>query len=549
MMTQGFLKQGEINMAVSEDYIVKKFPKAIENGYIVPFFQPVFRTFTEKICSIEALARWIDPELGMLSPADFIPALEKNGLIYELDMSILRQTCAFYRRLIERETPIHSFSVNLSRCDFREKDMYDRIIGILGEYDVPTSAIKLEITEGVMLQEVESFRRLFSLFNEAGFTIWIDDFGSGYSSLNMLQNYNFDFMKFDMLFLKDFSAKNRQVLAPMIFMAQNLGIHTLAEGVETEEQMKFLRSIGCETLQGYYYSKPLSEDDLIKYLDAQPGLYETYEEKIYWEKIGRFNFQRTNPLDTFSAEIDFDDETSDKGASLALVEFSGNEGRFIYVSDVFSERLKELGYESLEEVEDGFKRKKSNRFLTLYRLVMNTISGAAVQELDYIRNGIYYMVRARCLAKTSKKAMLAMQLRTFDAETEVRTAGEMIRYSNALFATYDLVTVFYPDRDASDRLYSNLGIQSYASITDLRRSIRSFCENEVAEEEREKYMRFFDLDTLDERAKKGYVQGFFRMHSTGDYKSIRLSRIENDTERSYLYTIQSVPDKENKESD
>lgn len=530
-------------MAVSEDYIVKKFPEAIERGYIVPFFQPVFRTFTEKICSIEALARWMDPDMGMLSPADFIPALEKNGFIYELDMSILRQTCAFYRKLIERETPIHSFSVNLSRCDFKEKDMYERITGILKEYEVPTSAIKLEITEGVMLQEVESFRRLFSLFNEAGFTIWIDDFGSGYSSLNMLQNYNFDFMKFDMLFLKDFSAKNRQVLAPMVFMAQNLGIHTLAEGVETEEQMKFLRSIGCETLQGYYYSKPISEDAFIKYLDDHPGLYETYEEKIYWEKIGRFNFQRTNPLDTFSAEIDFDDEDSDKGASLALVEFSGEEGRFVYVSEVFKERLKELGYDHLEELEDGFKKKKSNRYLTLYRLVTNTIASGAVQELDYIRNGVYYKVRARCLAKTSKKAMLAMQLRTFDAETEVRTAGEMIRYSHALFATYELVTVIYPDRDSSDRLYSTLGIQTYASLTDLRKSIKSFCENEVAEEDREKYMAFLNLDTLDERCAPGYVQGFFRMQATGNYKSIRLSRIANDTEKSYLYTIQAVPDK------
>ena len=252
-----------------EKYILSHFFEALETGRIQPYYQPVFRSITGKICDAEALARWDDETYGILSPAVFIPVLEKYRLIYELDMAVLRQTCAFYRRLKQHGTPLHAFSVNLSRQDFNESELFERVTGILQEYEVPPEAVKLEITESTMLQDIDTFKRVFDLFHSAGFTIWIDDFGSEYSSLNMLQNYDFDVLKFDLLFLRNFSDRSRQMLSALVNMAKNLGIHSVAEGVETQEQAEFLRSIGCEGLQGYYYSRPLPSDEFVAFLEKR----------------------------------------------------------------------------------------------------------------------------------------------------------------------------------------------------------------------------------------------------------------------------------------
>ena len=215
-----------------------RFHKAIDSGLIRAYFQPIVRSLTQQIMGVESLARWFKPDGGMLSPADFIPDLESFGLIYELDMEILRQSCVLYDDLRRRGTPISCVSVNLSRQDFAQDDLFDRICSVLEAHDVPHEAIQLEITESLMLEDAESFEKTFRRFREAGFAVWLDDFGSGYSSLNVLQNYSFDLIKFDMLFLRKLSTKGRDMLASLIGMAKTLGIHTLTEGIETVEQRK-----------------------------------------------------------------------------------------------------------------------------------------------------------------------------------------------------------------------------------------------------------------------------------------------------------------------
>ena len=252
-----------------EKYILSHFYEALETGRIRPFFQPVYRSITEKICDAEALARWEDADLGLLSPGTFIPVLEKHGLIYELDMAILRQSCDFYSRLQHLGTPLQALSVNLSRQDFDEPDLFENVVGTVRECGVPPEAIKLEITESVMLEDIETFQKVFGLFHSAGFNIWIDDFGSGYSSLNMLQNYDFDVLKFDLHFLRNFTGKSRQMLSALVNMAKNLGIHTLAEGVETEAQYNMLNKMGCDLFQGYFFAKPMTVNEFEKICEAK----------------------------------------------------------------------------------------------------------------------------------------------------------------------------------------------------------------------------------------------------------------------------------------
>ena len=533
---------------MNEEYIVSHFDDALENGYIQPFFQPIYRSITEKICAVEALARWNDPQFGLLSPAVFIPALENHGLIYELDMSVVRQTCAFYRRLQDAGLPVHTFTVNLSRHDFNEPDLFERVNASVQEFRMPPHFLKLEITEGIMLEDVETFKRVFNLFHRAGFSIWIDDFGSGYSSLNMLQSYDFSTLKFDMMFLRNYSEKSRQVLASMVHMAKALRIHTLAEGVETEDQKLFLRSLGCEALQGFYYCAPLSGDRFIDYLRGNPGISETVDDYGYWDKIGLFNFLSTAPLNDFH-EYDNTCELQSpsryhRTAPLALLEVSQGSAFYVYVSEAYLDRIHTLGYPSIDALEHAFNDRVSDQFLMMKRLAANAISNMTIQEVDYINNDVYYRLWARCLAKEESRAMLALQLRTFEAEKEVRTAEEMLRFGSALFNTYELVTVIYPEKDSSERIYSRENIPSYASAGRLRDSFRRFCENEVHPDDRKRYFELCNLDTLEERMEQGFVQGNFRLVSSGKWRAIRISRIPSDTEHTFLYTIQALHDQE-----
>lgn len=533
---------------LNEEYIVSHFSEAIENGCIQPYFQPIFRSFTEKICASEALARWIDPVYGLLSPALFIPVLERYGMIYELDMAIVRQTCAFYRQLQDIGLPVHSFTVNLSRYDFTEPDFFERVIASTREFRVPPESLKLEITESIMLEDMEAFKRVFNLFHGAGFSVWMDDFGSGYSSLNTLQNYDFSTLKFDLLFLRTFSEKSRQVLAAMINMAKALRIHTICEGVETEEQVLFLRFMGCEALQGFHFSRPLSREQFISLLREDPERSESLTDYDYWDKIGLFNFLSTAPLTDYHENDEACELGNaswyDRGTPLALLEVKPNSVSHVYASRTYRDRIRQLGYPSLDELEHAFNDHISDHYLMIKRLVTNAVSNETVQRVDYTNNGVSYRLRARCLAKEEGKAMPALQLRTFQAEKEVHASEEMLQYGNALFSTCELVSVIYPDRDSSERIYSRESILSYASVGKLRESFQRFCSSEIHPDDQERYRRFSDLDSLDERLESGFIQSFFRMTSSAVWRSIRISRMPSDKERVYLYTIQALPDQE-----
>ena len=533
---------------LNEEYIVSHFSEAIENGCIQPYFQPIFRSFTEKICASEALARWIDPVYGLLSPALFIPVLERYGMIYELDMAIVRQTCAFYRHLQDIGLPVHSFTVNLSRYDFTEPDFFERVIASTREYRVPPESLKLEITESIMLEDMEAFKRVFNLFHGAGFSVWMDDFGSGYSSLNTLQNYDCSTLKFDLLFLRTFSEKSRQVLAAMINMAKALRIHTICEGVETKEQVLFLRSMGCEALQGFHFSRPLSREQFVSLLREDPERSESLSDYDYWDKIGLFNFLSTAPLTDYHENDDACELGNaswyDRGTPLALLEVKPNSVSHVYASRTYRDRIRQLGYPSLDELEHRFNDHISDHYLMMKRLVTDAVSNETVQRVDYTNNGVSYRLRARCLAKEEGKAMLALQLRTFQTEKEAHASEEMLQYGNALFSTCELVSVIYPDRDSSERIYSRESILSYASVGKLRESFQRFCSSEIHPDDQERYRRFSDLDSLDERLESGFIQSFFRMTSSAVWRSIRISRMPSDKERVYLYTIQALPDQE-----
>ena len=245
-------------------YIVSHIDEAVEKGWIVTYYQPVVLAKDRKLCGVEALARWIDPENGFLNPGVFVGALEDAQLAYKLDLAMLENVCRNMRRVLDNNETVVPTSINFSRADFSIIDVPQEIVNITNKYNIPTHYLHIEITESALLEEHVDLKEAMRRIKENGFEIWLDDFGSGYSSFNTLKDYSFDMLKLDMEFLKGFETneKSKPLIKSVVEMAKLINMHTLAEGVETEEQAKFLNSIGCEKLQGYLISKPITYEDL-----------------------------------------------------------------------------------------------------------------------------------------------------------------------------------------------------------------------------------------------------------------------------------------------
>ena len=250
-------------------YVVSHIDEAIENGYVKAYYQPVVYAKGRELCGAEALARWIDPKHGFLSPAKFVPALENSQLVYKLDLAILRIVCKQMRECLDKGEPVFPVSINFSRIDFKVVDIVSLIDEIVNEYKIDHDLFHVEITESALMGDEDLLKNSMRQLHNLGYEVWLDDFGSGYSSFNVLKDYPFDMLKLDMEFLVGFESneKSKFLIQSVIPMAKQIGMKTLSEGVETMEEAAFLESIGCGRLQGYLYGKPVPYEELKARID------------------------------------------------------------------------------------------------------------------------------------------------------------------------------------------------------------------------------------------------------------------------------------------
>lgn len=235
------------------------------------YYQPVIDIKTGKIASAEALIRWIHPDKGFISPALFIPALEENGHISELDFYVLKKVWQFINDRCENNKFVVPISVNLSWMDFYDEIMMEKILKEMDRFreNGREHMARFEITETSYAAIRENRSGILESLRIKNAKILLDDFGSGFSSFGMLQDYDFDILKIDMSFIRKIgeNPKTKSIVHSIIGMAHEIGIKTVAEGVETEEQVSFLRQSGCDYIQGYYYSKPLPEEEFVEFLE------------------------------------------------------------------------------------------------------------------------------------------------------------------------------------------------------------------------------------------------------------------------------------------
>ena len=256
-----------------KQYIINNFDEAIKNEYIKVFYQPLIDANTGKICGLEALSRWDDPKYGFLPPADFIETLEEYHQIHRLDMYVVDRVCRDIIEVKNTRRKLIPISLNFSRMDFDSLNLAEEVGSCLEKYGIDKSAIHIEITESTLSEDDDKLKEELKSFRSQGYALWLDDFGSGYSGLNVLKEYDFDLIKIDMKFLSNFEGnqKARTILQNVIKLAKDLGMQTLTEGVETNEACDFLRENGCEKLQGYLFGKPMSKIEFQVKIDE--GIY------------------------------------------------------------------------------------------------------------------------------------------------------------------------------------------------------------------------------------------------------------------------------------
>lgn len=247
------------NELLLEKEITNSMQQALADGEFLVYLQPKCNLKTEEYVGAEALIRWMNPERGLLPPGQFIPIFEKTGFITEVDLYVWEQVCRMLARWKQENRTLIPISVNVSRADLYHSDFMDRILELMDKYDIESSLLHMEITETVYTENQNQILDMVNQMEKLGFKVEMDDFGSGYSSLNMLTEIPVDVLKLDMRFLEGYSAGKAKgnILEFSVGLAKSLGLESVAEGVETREMVDELKRLNCEMGQGYYFSRPI----------------------------------------------------------------------------------------------------------------------------------------------------------------------------------------------------------------------------------------------------------------------------------------------------
>lgn len=465
--------------AFIKSYVMDHLQEAMDKKYIQIYLQPVIRTISGTLCSAEALSRWIDPVYGLLSPADFIPALEESRQIQKLDLYVLEEICRTYRSRVDKGLPVIPISFNLSRIDFYSGSIFEEVDAIVRKYQVPHCMIHVEITESVFVKDGVSISTQIDKFRDAGFEMWMDDFGSGYSSLNVLKDYHFDEIKIDMAFLSSFTQKAKDIIKSTVRMAKDIGIHTLVEGVETEEQMRFIRSIGCEKIQGWYYGRPMPLSELESCIREKGWILEDRALKNYYNPLGSVDF--------------LTDE------SMALVEMNEGKLSYLFANHKFRQALATGGSSTPLHSARELNSSSSSLGRNIRAFFMNILRTGQDQALTYPKNNRYMHLTGRHISTLAGKDRHLFQVHlsniTISPETgEADTMDDILRN---LYYLYQSITVVNLKDDTATPIIANTPFRQYLSEkTKGLESLRKAAESQIHPDDRPRYRRFTERQHL-----------------------------------------------------
>lgn len=364
----------EYDETYERTYIIEHLDDAIDNGELVVYFQPVVRALTEKISGFEALVRWISPELGFLPPDRFIPILEEENLVSHVDIFVIYEVCRILCKYEDNGHGIVPVSINLSVLDLNAMDMCQVLIDATEKYNISREMLHVELTESVLATDEKLVRDRIFRFHEEGFEVWMDDFGSGYSTLNSLKDYEFDVMKLDMKFLSSNTEKSWNILQSIIALAKNIGVGTVAEGCETKEQVQMLRSIGCDKIQGYYFGKPMSDDEINKHIEDTNLAVETAWDASFYNHVSGVEYPRW--------------------VAICIMEFDGETLKPWYVSKDYAKNLKEVQIKSYNEFETAINSADDeNDYNTIFKNRFKSVKVGTEEAVLTEYRGVYLSLK------------------------------------------------------------------------------------------------------------------------------------------------------------
>ncbi|MGN0363458.1 MAG: EAL domain-containing protein [Bilifractor sp.] len=475
-------------------FILDHLDQALEEGYIKIFYQPVVRTLSGKVCSFEALARWEDPQKGMISPAVFVPVLERARRIGRLDQYMIEHVVLSLHNLLASGVHVVPVSLNLSQLDFDLIQPLKCLNQACERYQVPHSFLYIEITETVVAENRERMAAIIRNFQDAGYQVWLDDFGSDYSSLKSLNRFSFNLIKMDMEFFRYFDERSRSIVTSIVTMAKRLGMHTLAEGVETREQADFLKEIGCERIQGYYYSRPV-QGSVVRSTMGERNLQieSTLEESMY----GKAGLE--------------DLVTSEPGA---LVLFENHTLRILSCNDAFRHELESAGIDSELEVSRTVSERTQLHYQKLL-LYLNHVYDGEAQPFVLVVNGNYMRIQASFVSGIQNCWVARVHILnvSLNQDTDkIRRDDYAIRNMALLFdgiyflnLAEDVIEV-----DACTHPKVSPGTVFHG----IRDSFVSYCGELIHLEDQERFLDFIDEDHLLSRAassERGFLSEAFRV--------------------------------------
>ncbi len=388
-----------------EQEIVDKMNAALERGEFEFYLQPIVSYGSNKIINAEALARWRTID-RMIPPSEFIPIFERNGFIGTLDEHIFEQVCIYQSERIKNNKKTVPISVNLSRASLSYERLPDEIYETAKKHGVPTDMVKFEVTETAYNDNPEQLVSVVKRLQNYGFTIMMDDFGSGYSSLNTLKDLPIDVLKIDMCFLRDMETNARAgtILTSIVRMTKWLDIPIVAEGVETYNHANFLKNIGCDHMQGYLFSRPIPADEFNLLMDESV--------KLSIEKDSIVDYRQDTDYDTlFNGNETLAKLLNSIVGGIGLYEYNKGRMEALKVNDGYFEILGNNAfeyYQSSKNVLEWFDKKHRN---LLVNAIEKSINSGAATEVEVLRNvtekkSIWIKVKTSCLSKSEDKALI-----------------------------------------------------------------------------------------------------------------------------------------------
>lgn len=389
---------------IFEQTIINDMNQAIVNDEFLVYLQPKFDMESNEIVGSEALVRWNHHSKGLISPNLFIPIFERNGFILTLDLYMIDKSCAIIKNWLNKGLVVHPISCNLSKIDLYNPQLVNLIVNTCDKYSIPHHLLELEITETAFTDNPNLVQEFVNRIQSHGFKVLMDDFGSGYSSLNLLKDIKFDILKIDLNFLKKTNDLQRAgtILSSVIRMARVLKTPCIIEGIEEENQSNFLRSIGCSIGQGFLYSKPVP---LIE-----------YEELLKYNKNTVSNISKNNIDISFVLNLDefaVQDYIKDMFSAFGIYEYNNGHVEAIQLSDSYFEMIKQKRSDFyltdnniLNEIADEYVDTVKNMLLSAYENKISTVlykrkltNGSYIWLYSICKllngtkeNGIYYVI-------------------------------------------------------------------------------------------------------------------------------------------------------------